>query len=67
VGSTVVNVGILYGPVGIGRYGIPLGQSIDGTSGTALGYQKFLDGIDSQLIFEVGAARAPKARKRKAR
>jgi hypothetical protein len=50
----------------MGRYGIPLGQSIDGTIGTALGYQRFLDGIDSQLIFEVGAARAPKER-RKAR
>jgi|GEM_PF-2148117 len=66
-GCTVANVGILYGPVGVGRYGIPLGQPIDDTIGTALGYQKFLDGIDSQLIFEVGAAQAPKARKRKTR
>lgn len=55
VGSTVANVGILYGPVGMGRYGIPLGQQIDDTVGTALGYQLFLGGIDSQLIFEVGA------------
>lgn len=55
VGSPVANVGILFGPVGMGRYGIPLGQPIDYTVGTALGYQLFLDGIDDQLILEVGA------------
>ncbi|NOT11698.1 MAG: hypothetical protein HOP23_07700 [Methylococcaceae bacterium] len=54
-GSPVANLGILYGPVGMGRYGVPLGQSIDHTLGTAIGYQMFLDGINSQLIFEVGA------------
>ncbi len=54
-GSPVANLGILYGPVGMGRYGVPLGQPIDNTIGTAIGYQLFLDGIDSQLIFEAGA------------
>jgi hypothetical protein len=63
VGSTVANVGILYGPVGMGRYGIPLGQSIDDTIGTALGCQVFLDGIESQLIFEVGARTSTKSEK----
>ncbi|MGH8548718.1 MAG: hypothetical protein ACRERU_09005 [Methylococcales bacterium] len=54
-GSPVANFGILYGPVGIGRYGAPLGQQIDNTIGTAIGYQMFFNGIDSQLIFEAGA------------
>jgi hypothetical protein len=54
-GNPVANLGILYGPVGMGRYGVPLGMPIDNTIGTAIGYQMFLDGIDSQLIFEVGA------------
>ncbi|MGZ4958565.1 MAG: hypothetical protein ACXV7J_04885 [Methylomonas sp.] len=54
-GSPVANVGVLFGPVGMGRYGVPLGQPINDTIGAALGYQMFLDGIDSQLIFEVGA------------
>lgn len=54
-GTPVANLGILYGPVGMGRYGVPLGQPIDDTIGTAIGYQMFLDGIDSQIIFEVGA------------
>lgn len=54
-GSPVANLGILYNPVGMGRYGIPLGQSIEDSLGATLGYQMFLDGIDSQLIFEIGA------------
>jgi hypothetical protein len=54
-GSPVANLGILYGPVGMGRYGVPLGQPINETIGTAIGYQMFVVGIDSQLIFEVGA------------
>jgi hypothetical protein len=54
-GNPVANLGILYGPVGMGRYGVPLGKPIDNTIGTAIGYQMFLDGIDSQLIFEIGA------------
>jgi hypothetical protein len=54
-GSPVANVGILYGPVGMGRYGVPLGRPIDETIGAAIGYQMFFDGIDSQLIFEAGA------------
>ncbi|MGJ0431019.1 hypothetical protein [Methylobacter sp.] len=39
------------------------GQSIDDTIGTALGYQRFLGGIDSQLIFEVGARTSTKSEK----
>ena len=54
-GSPVANLGLLYGPVGMGRYGVPLGEPIDHTVGTAIGYQMFFDGINSQLIFEVGA------------
>jgi hypothetical protein len=54
-GTPVANIGLLYAPVGLGRYGVPLGQSIDKTVGTAIGYQMFLDGIDKQLIFELGA------------
>ncbi|WP_235557317.1 hypothetical protein [Methyloglobulus morosus] len=53
-GSPVANLGILYAPIGMGRYGMPLGRPIDDTIGTAIGYQMFLDGIDSQLIFEIG-------------
>jgi hypothetical protein len=49
----------------VGLYGIPLGQSIDDTIGTALGHQRFLDGIDSQLIFEVGARTSTKSEKEK--
>lgn len=55
LGSPLANLGILYGPVGMGRYGVPLGGAIDNTIGASLGYQMFLDGIDSQLIFEAGA------------
>jgi len=55
LGSPVANLGILFGPVGMGRYGVPLGGRIDDTIGAAVGYQMFLDGIDSQLIFEAGA------------
>jgi hypothetical protein len=62
-GSPVANLGLLYGPVGMGRYGVALGQPIDNTVGTALGYQMFLDGIDSQLIFEVGARTSTKSRR----
>ncbi len=60
-GSPVANVGILFGPVGMGRYGVPLGQQIDDTVGTAIGYQMFLDGTDSQLIYEIGARTSTKS------
>lgn len=54
-GIPVANLGILFGPVGMGSYGVPLGQAIDNTIGATLGYQIFLDGIDRQLIIETGA------------
>lgn len=53
-GSPLANLGILYGPVGMGRYGVPLGGRIDDTMGGAVGYQMFLSDIGSQLIVEVG-------------
>lgn len=63
-GSPVANLGILYSPVGMGRYGVPLGQPIADTIGTALGYQMFLGGgIDSQLILELGARTSTKAKR----
>lgn len=60
-GNPLANLGILYGPVGMGRYGEPLGQPIQDTVGTALGYQMFFDGIDSQLILELGARTSTKS------
>jgi hypothetical protein len=53
-GNPVANLGILFAPVGMGRFGVPLGQSIDSTIGAVIGYQMYLDGIDRQLIFEAG-------------
>lgn len=53
-GTPVANMGILFSPVGLGNYGVPLGQSIDNTIGASVGYQMFLDGIDRQVIFELG-------------
>lgn len=63
LGSPVANLGILYGPVGMGRYGVPLGGPIDDTVGMAIGYQKFLDGTDSQLILEAGARTSTRSEK----
>ena len=54
-GNPVANLGILFSPVGIGHYGVPLGQPIDNTIGATVGYQMFLDGIDHQIIIEAGA------------
>lgn len=54
-GGPVSSLGVLFGPVGMGSYGVPLGRSTDNTVGTALGYQMFLGGIDKQLILEAGA------------
>lgn len=54
-GTPISNVGILFSPVGMGRYGVPMGNDIESTVGSALGYQMFMDGIDKQLIFEAAA------------
>lgn len=60
-GNPVANLGILYSPVGMGRYAVPLGQPIDHTIGAALGYQMFLgNSIDKQLILELGARTSTK-------
>ncbi len=63
-GNPVANLGILYSPVGMGRYSVPLGQTIDQTVGAALGYQMFLNNsIDSQLTLELGARKSTKSEK----
>jgi hypothetical protein len=62
-GSPLANLGILYAPVGMGRYGVPLGQLPDKTIGTIIGYQIFVDGIDSQLIFEIGGHTSTRSNK----
>ena len=54
-GLPIANLGLLYSPVGMGRYAVPLGQSIIDTFGTSLGYQMYLGGIRKQLIVEIGA------------
>ena len=54
LGSPLANLGLLYDPVGMGRYGIPLDGLIDNTIGATIGYQMFLGGIDKQLIIETG-------------
>jgi hypothetical protein len=53
-GTPVANLGLLFGPVGMGHYGVALGQPIGNTLGASVGYQMFLDGIDRQLIIEAG-------------
>lgn len=60
-GSPVANLGILLAPVGMGGYGVPLGQAIDNSVGAVIGYQMFLDGIDRQLIIEAGARTGTKS------
>ncbi|MDD2762193.1 MAG: hypothetical protein PHH11_18095 [Methylomonas sp.] len=55
MGSPLASLGILHGPVGMGRYGVPLDGRIEDTVGASVGYQLFMDGIASQLIFEAGA------------
>ncbi len=62
-GSPIANLGILYSPVGMGRYAVPLGQPIDDTVGVTLGYQMFFDGISSQLILELGARASTKSQR----
>lgn len=61
LGSPLANLGVLYGPVGMGRYAVPLGGRIDDTVGAALGYQMFLGGVSRQLILEVGGRSSTKA------
>jgi hypothetical protein len=55
LGNPLASLGVLFGPVGIGRYGAPFGLPIDNTLGGAIGYQKFFNGIDSHVIIELGA------------
>ncbi|MGR8931667.1 MAG: hypothetical protein ACU836_13580 [Gammaproteobacteria bacterium] len=61
LGSPLANLGILYGPVGMGRYDVPLGGRIDDTVGAVIGYQMFLGGVGSQLILEAGGRTSSRA------
>ncbi len=54
LGSPLANLGVFYGPVGMGRYGIPLDGLINNTICATIGYQMFLGGVDNQLIIETG-------------
>ena len=47
--------GILYEPVGMGRYGAPMGGATDDTIGTALGTQLFLNGVREHVVLELAA------------
>ncbi|QDU69186.1 hypothetical protein Pla86_43020 [Planctomycetes bacterium Pla86] len=53
-GDAVARIGILFEPVGMGTFGIPLGGALSDTVGGALGYQHFLNGTRGQIVFEIG-------------
>lgn len=59
-GLPIASLGMLYSPVGMGAYGVPLGDSIANTYGLVMGYQRFFDGISSQFIVELGARSSTK-------
>jgi hypothetical protein len=60
-GTPVANLGLLYSPVGMGRYAVPLGQPIADTVGVTLGYQRFFNGIRKQLVMEMGLRASTKS------
>ncbi|MGF1451975.1 MAG: hypothetical protein ACFB21_07885 [Opitutales bacterium] len=53
-GGPLGRVGILFASVGLGRYGAPLSNDADSSTGAAVGYQKFFNGGRQQLVAEVG-------------
>ncbi len=53
-GGPLGATGILFAAQGLGAYGAPLGNRANSAVGGALGYQKFIGGVDRQLIFEIG-------------
>lgn len=53
-GGPLGRTGILYAAVGLGRYGAPLGNRADDSSGFSIGYQKFSHSTRRQAIFELG-------------
>ncbi|WDE03188.1 hypothetical protein SG34_017420 [Thalassomonas viridans] len=63
-GVELANIGMLFSPVGMGQYGVPLGDSIADTYGAVAGYQHFFGGIGSQLIVELAARSSMKSERK---
>ncbi len=53
-GGPLGRTGVLFAAVGLGGYGAPLGAIVDDVAGAAVGYQWFLNGNRTWLLFEVG-------------
>lgn len=53
-GGPLGRTGILFGAVGIGSYGAPLGNSVGDAAGGALGYQMFFANNRRSLTLELG-------------
>ena len=63
-GTPLATLGMLFSPVGMGQYGVPLGDGINDTYGAAVGYQHFFGGIGSQLILELAARSSMKSERK---
>jgi len=63
-GSALGQTGILYGNVGLGSYGAPLGSRTNDIAGGSIGYQMFYDGTRQQIIWETGAFKETKGTSR---
>ncbi len=64
-GVPLANIGMLFSPVGMGQYGVPLGDSIEDTYGAVAGYQHFFGGIGSQFIVELAARSSMKSQQKR--
>ncbi|WDE13983.1 hypothetical protein [Thalassomonas haliotis] len=64
-GVPLANIGMLFSPVGMGLYGVPLGDSIEDTYGAVAGYQHFFGGIGSQFIVELAARSSMKSQQKR--
>lgn len=53
-GGPLGPTGVLYAPVGLGRYDSPLDSRADDAFGGALGWQMFYSGTRRQLVLELG-------------
>ncbi len=53
-GGPLGRAGVLFAAVGLGGYGAPLGNDVNDSAGAAIGYQLFLNGNRTWLLFEVG-------------
>ena len=60
MGGPLGQTGVLFGGIGLGRYGAPLAVRTDNLAGASLGYQLFFDGTRQQLIWEVGGTKETK-------